>query len=226
MSYQLVVFDIAGTTVEDKGNINHAFCSAFANKGLEVSKQDVDQVMGYEKMQAIQLLNIKYNFNLNTVTVAAIHETFIQEMVTFYSHHVVLEPQPYAIEIFDWLQSKNIKVALNTGFSRKITDALLYNLKWQSHPLIDAVVCSDEVVKGRPEPFMIYKIMEALELTSPKNVIKVGDTEVDINEGKNSGCGLVVAITTGAYKRDQLMPYQPDFIIDSLLELKEIVQIA
>jgi phosphonatase-like hydrolase len=224
MSYQLVVFDIAGTTVIDKGNINQAFRQAFANKGLTVSKEDVDLVMGYEKMEAIQILNNKYNFNLGAVTIAAIHASFIDEMVDFYMNDTTLQPQPYAVEIFEWLQSQHIKIALNTGFNRKITDAVLFNLKWHQHPFINAVVCSDEVAKGRPEPYMIQKIMEVLDITSNSNVIKVGDTEVDINEGRNAGCGLVIGVTTGAFKREELVSYHPDYIIDSLLELQEIIQ--
>jgi phosphoglycolate phosphatase-like HAD superfamily hydrolase len=50
-------------------------------------------------------------------------------------------------------------------------------------------------------------------------VLKVGDTEVDVNEGRNANCGMVVAVTTGAFTREQLEQYKPDYILDSLAEL-------
>ena len=40
---------------------------------------------------------------------------------------------------------------------------------------------------GRPYPYMIFKNMEALKVTSIDHVIKVGDTISDIKEGKNAG---------------------------------------
>ena len=46
MSIELVVFDIAGTTVADKGNINNVFRKVFLNAGIEnVEAADVDEVM-------------------------------------------------------------------------------------------------------------------------------------------------------------------------------------
>lgn len=40
---------------------------------------------------------------------------------------------------------------------------------------------------GRPYPYMIYRNMEALKLTAPWKVVKVGDTISDIKEGINAG---------------------------------------
>lgn len=90
--------------------------------------------------------------------------------------------------------------------------------------MIDHIVSSDEVPQGRPHPYMIRAIMDALELEEVKRVAKVGDTQVDVQEGRNSGCGLVVSVTTGAYTRQELEKYDPDHIIDSLKELPALIQ--
>ncbi len=65
--------------------------------------------------------------------------------------------------------------------------------------------------------------MQDLKISYPENVAKVGDTKVDIEEGKNAGCGIVVAVTTGAYTREQLAKYHPDHIIDSLELLPSLI---
>ena len=44
---------------------------------------------------------------------------------------------------------------------------------------------------GRPYPYMIFKNMEALELSDVRKVIKVGDTVADIKEGKQAGMEAV-----------------------------------
>lgn len=51
--------------------------------------------------------------------------------------------------------------------------------------------------KGRPYPFMIFKNLEALEVTSVNAAIKVGDTVSDIKEGKNAGL-ISVGVTEGS----------------------------
>jgi hypothetical protein len=63
---------------------------------------------------------------------------------------------------------------------------------------------------------MIKALMDDLSIVSSEAVLKIGDTEVDVEEGRNAACGIVVSVTTGAYTRDQLASYGPDFIIDDL----------
>lgn len=225
MNYELVVFDMAGTVYVDEGIINKAFKNAFEEFQYNISETDIDQVMGYEKRTAINLLDEKYELGLSINQIEQIHVEFINSLVDLYNNGIQLQPQPYVIEIFEWLYSKKVKIALNTGFNRKITDSVLNNLKWKKNPFINAVVASDEVERGRPYPFMINKIIDTLKISDASKVVKVGDTEVDILEGKNAKCGLTVAVTTGAYKRDDLAKYTPDYVIDYLIELEEVLSL-
>jgi phosphonatase-like hydrolase len=222
----LVVFDIAGTTVSDAGNINDCFRDAFAEAGIEVERAEVDTVMGYRKIDAVRIIVEKYSKlegAENEKLIDSIHTRFNELMVAFYQQTETLVPLPFAEEIFQWLQDKQIKVALNTGFTRTITNAVLTRLGWNNHPNINKVVCSDEVAEGRPAAYMIQHLMSELQVGDAKEVVKVGDTEVDINEGRNADCGLVIAVTTGAYTRAQLEQYKPDHIIDSLEQLTTIL---
>ncbi len=225
MNKALVVFDMAGTTVQDGGNVNQAFRDAFAGEGITVNETDVDKVMGYRKIDAVATIIRQYSPDLgDAVTIInRVHEQFTRNMVRYYEHAADLSPAPFAEELFQLLQEKGIRVALNTGFTREITNAILNRLDWQDNPLIDKVICSDEVPEGRPHAYMITSIMEELGIKDPAQVVKVGDTEVDILEGRNAGCGIVVAVTTGAYTREQLAGYQPDHIIDSLQEFPALI---
>lgn len=228
MKTALVVFDIAGTTVSDKGNVNQSFRDALATENIEVAEEEVDKLMGYRKIEAIARMVVQYapgmSESVQTEVIERIHDRFNEQMVHFYTNDTELKPLPFAEEMFQLLQDKGIKVALNTGFTRVITDAILKRLGWNKNPFINMVICSDEVPEGRPHPYMIQSIMLQLGIKEADRIVKVGDTEVDIREGQNAGCGLVVAITTGAYNRSQLSIYQPDAIIDSLHELPALIQ--
>lgn len=225
MSIALVVFDIAGTTVSDNGNINKAFHDAFLNAGYEVNAADIDKVMGYRKIDAIKIILSNYDLSkdIERSLVEIIHNDFTQQMVKFYKNDDTLQPLPFAENTFRVLQDNNIKVALNTGFTRVITDAVLQRLQWDANPLINAVICSDEVPEGRPEPFMIEALMKQLNIQSPAQVVKVGDTEVDILEGRKAGCAKVIAVTTGAFTEDMLRSFHPDHIIHSLQQLPALI---
>ena len=60
MKVELVIFDIAGTTVSDEGNVNKAFSSALAKSGYPVPVPAVNHVMGYRKLEAIDRLLKKF----------------------------------------------------------------------------------------------------------------------------------------------------------------------
>ena len=228
-SIELVVFDIAGTTVRDNGSVAAAFIAAFRDFDFEMPLEDVKKVMGFRKMDAIALLLGKFApaHKDDELLIDRIHTRFIDTMIAFYRDDQDLGPFPHAEELFATLHERGVKVALNTGFTRSITDAILHRLRWDDRStLIDATICSDEVPLGRPHPDMIKKLMEDLSITSPDKILKVGDTEVDVEEGRNAGCHTVVSVTTGAYTRKQLESYKPDFIIDDLSELLPIIEKA
>jgi phosphonatase-like hydrolase len=226
ISTQLVVFDIAGTTVRDKGSVADAFMAAASEYGVQVPREEVNKVMGFRKKEAIRILLDKFYKTQDQDTdalIEKIHDAFTYHMISFYEQDEELAPLPHVEKTFTWLKQQGIKIALNTGFTRAITDTILRRLEWDNSDHIDCVICSDEVPQGRPYPFMIQHIMQQLQVTDTSRVVKVGDTEVDVEEGRNAGCGLVVSVTTGAYTRSQLEEYHPDKIIDSLEELQPLI---
>lgn len=226
---KLAVFDIAGTTVKDNGNVAAAFLTSFKNFNYSIPEEEVYTLMGFKKPEAIRMMLEKYYpgaISSNNNLVEKIHTVFTEEMINFYEHDATLQPMPDAEYVFSQVQAMDIKVALNTGFGKDITNTILKRLGWNRTQLINFVISSDEVKYGRPHPFMIQAAMNATGVTQSTQVAKIGDTEVDIAEGRTAGCGLVVAVTTGAYTKEQLLPYCPDAIINNLKELLPILKTA
>lgn len=224
---QLVVFDIAGTTVKDNGEITMAFQSALHEHGYDIPAEKVSLLMGYKKPEAIRMMLEEYEDDVSMITASyinTIHERFLKRMIDHYGNTEHLEPLPHAEELFAWLKERGVKVGLDTGFSSDITNVIINRLGWLKDGKIDAVVSSNEVQSGRPQPYMIQKIMQQCGVQDAAAVVKIGDTEVDVNEGKNAHCLYSIAVTTGAFTREQLAPYGPSFIIDSLDELIPIFQ--
>ncbi len=155
--------------------------------------------------------------------VDAIHADFVTRMLDFYRHDPSIREVPGAGATFAALKQRNIKVALDTGFSREITAAILDRLGWLRDGLIDARISSDEVPRGRPHPDMIRALMERLGVTDPTAVAKVGDAPADLEEGTNAGCRHVVGVTWGSHTREQLATHPHTHLIESLDELLPIL---
>ncbi len=224
---ELVVFDLAGTTVYDDGSIVVAFQKAMQACGYEVPESDINPLMGYYKPLAIRMMLEKHESDSGKITeelIEKIHSQFEKEMISFYEVTPSLRALPYAEDTFRTLKESGIRIGLNTGFSRPIADAIMYRLGWLQNGLADELIASDEVEKGRPHPFMIHKLMNHMNITDSAKVVKVGDTEVDVMEGKNASCLLSIAVTTGAFTREELLPYEPDFIINGLNELIPLLE--
>lgn len=221
--FKLAVLDIAGTTLVDKDFVAIAFVEAFIQFGVEVSFEEINPLMGFKKTEAIATMLDRKGVQYTQENVEYIHNIFMTEMVRFYTSSPEVEALPGAEELFVFLKEKGITVAINSGFPRLIVDAIIDRMQWSEKGFIDLSIASDEVEKGRPHPDMINQLMLLSGVKDVKEVIKVGDTMVDVQEGRMAGCGLVVSVTTGAYTKEQLEEYAPDYIISSLVELKNLI---
>jgi phosphonatase-like hydrolase len=227
MAIKLAVFDIAGTTVKDDHEVSKAFQAALKKYNYNVELDRINPLMGYEKNLAIRQMLQLQETDTNKITtelVGDIHKEFVRQMIRFYQYEPGIESLPNVEETFVALRAGGVQVGINTGFSRDIADTIINRLQWREKGLIDHVVGSDEVELGRPHPYMIQKMMQDSGITDPLQVVKVGDTEVDVREGQNAGCRYVIGITTGIFTRAELEAYNPTHIIDDIAQVIEIIK--
>lgn len=218
---ELAVFDMAGTTVNEDNVVYKTVKAALAKHGVEVS---LDTVLGFgagkEKFKAIS--DILKETKTTGVDANAVFEDFKGMLEEAYTN---LDVTTYhgVEELFQTLKSKEVKIVLNTGYDQKTAQSLLDKLGWVAGNQIDAVITADDVVRGRPSSEMIDKAMEMFGITESENVLKAGDSAIDIEEGKNANCGWTVGVLTGAQTREQLATAEPSMILDSLADLEEVL---
>ena len=184
-SLQLVVFDMAGTTIEDAGQVPEAFTTVLRRRGIEVSADELRAVRGASKRDAIrQLVRSRHNGDVEQVT-ESIFQEFRDHLTELFQSGGV-RPIPGARETFDWLRSQNVRVALGTGFDRLTTDLIAEAVGWKES-VVDAIVCGDDVPQGRPAPYLIFRAMEQTGAIDVRQVACIGDTVLDLQAGNNSG---------------------------------------
>ena len=217
----LVVFDMAGTVVNEDNVVYKTLREAINRQGHDLSLDFVlEHGAGKEKHQAIKDILSKAHPD-ESIRSEAIFEQFKAILGIAYKELVVTSYDGVETLLTD-LKRKNIKIALNTGYSKPIAQQLLQKMHWVMGEQYDVLVTADDAILGRPNPDMIFKAMELLAVTDASKVMKVGDSIIDIEEGKNAQCGLTIGVTTGAHSRAQLLSAAPDYVVDSLTEIRNI----
>lgn len=217
---ELIVFDMAGTTVNDEDSVNRCVREALGAAGLDVSPAEVNAVMGIPKPEALRRL-VEGHGRLADLgpRLDAIYREFEARSIAFYRTDASVREVAGATDLFAGLKRSGIKVALDTGFNRSITEVVLGRLGWADSKLLDGTVASDEVPRGRPYPDMIHELMRRLRVEDAGRVAKVGDTPADLEEGKNAACGLIIGVTTGTHGPEELEPFPHTHLVESIRDL-------
>lgn len=224
MSIKMVVFDMAGTSVDENNIVYKTLQKVINDAGHQFTLAEVLLLgAGKEKLQAIKdILAADTSAYASPATTAQLYQSFEKELAAAYSS-IELKPQPGAELLFQELKNRQVKVVLNTGYNKATAVAILQKLKWIEGQHYDALITASDVTQNRPHPDMIALVMKQFHITDPLQVVKVGDSIIDIEEGKNAHCKYSIGITTGAHSQQQLLSAAPDFIIDHLSELLPII---
>ncbi len=218
---KMLVFDMAGTTLNEKGIVYETLYDTMKNFGLNIKKKDIVKWHGSNKYEVLN------NYLTNDDNVSKEIKRCIKEQLYsnfdnnlkeryFSSSNIELIDKNLP-ELFDNIRMKNIKISLNTGYSKEIQESIIKKLNMNEY--IDDYISSEEVKFGRPYPYMIYKIMERNNIKSVNNVIKFGDTQNDILEGVNANC-TSVAVLSGADTKEKLIESSPTYILKSIMDIE------
>ena len=248
---KLIVFDMAGTTVEDGGQVPAAFGAALRECGIDVSADELANVRGASKREAIAELVARHagpsptraseseQMHANAAeqarasasqqkrVSAQLQPRADQAYAAFVRHlerafGAGVKPIAGAEATFDFLRGCGIKIALTTGFDRDVAGMLLDALRWRSRA--DVFLCGDDVTRGRPAPYLIFQAMQASGVDSVHEVGAVGGTALDLQAGYNAGVRLNIGVLSGAHDRARLSAQPHTHLLASVAELPPLLQ--
>jgi phosphonoacetaldehyde hydrolase len=90
------------------------------------------------------------------------------------------------LDCVEVLRQRGIAIGATTGYFHAAAERVYRAAAAQGYRP-DGCVCADEAPAGRPAPWMVFRVMEALKVYPPVAVVKVGDTLPDISEGLAAG---------------------------------------
>ncbi|WAH98801.1 phosphonatase-like hydrolase [Arthrobacter sp. MMS18-M83] len=228
---KLVACDMAGTTIDEHGDVYVALARCVEEAGASTTPEAVQEWMGADKVEAIAALITKGGGIATPEVVQAAFLRFKELLADFYEKN-----PPVALDgvedAFRELRSRGVKIALTTGFSRDVAEPLLARLGWSlagegtTHDdggLLDAVVCSDEVAAGRPAPHMIHRAMELTGVMDVREVLAAGDTTNDLKAARNAGV-TAVGVLTGKLGLEELAGQPHDHILAGVKDIPALLE--
>jgi phosphonatase-like hydrolase len=213
----LVVCDLAGTTIYDRGEVPAAFEQALREAGLAFDAAEVSAWRGASKREVLSRLIARQDGGTRSVdrTYPRFRELLLQRLA---------EAGPLSLpgvqETLVRLKAERCRLAATTGFDRDVVETILAAVPWAG--LLDAWVCGDDVAQGRPAPFMIFRAMERCGVLDVRRVAVVGDTRLDLEAAWNAGAGWRVGVLTGAHDRATLTAAPHTHLCDAITALPSL----
>jgi phosphonoacetaldehyde hydrolase len=201
-----VILDWAGTAV-DFGSLApvDAFASAFEDCGVKPTMDEIRAPMGMAKRTHIKtmlegerlagLWIEKHGRPHTPDDVDVVYSRFEPALYGVLEKYA--EPLPGVVDTARRLRETGVVVGSTTGYTRNMMN-IVTPLAARAGYAPDALVCPDDVGGiGRPYPYMLWRNLEKLGVTSISRTMKIGDTAADMREGKNAGC-ICVGVIKGS----------------------------
>ncbi|MGM0852564.1 MAG: phosphonoacetaldehyde hydrolase [Bacillota bacterium] len=200
---EAVIFDWAGTTV-DYGCFApvKVFMDIFKQEGIEVTMEEARAPMGMLKIDHIRemlsmprvsrLWEEEHGRPFGEEDVEALYSNFETALLTNLADYT--DPIPHVIDTVETLRDMGLKIGSTTGYTGSMMEIVVPHAEKKGYRPDFYITADDTNSLGRPYPYMIFRNMEALQLTAPWKVVKVGDTASDMKEGVNAGVWTVGVI--------------------------------
>lgn len=220
---QLVVLDMAGTTVADDGLVEKAFTQAISTmaigaQGIEQGSPQYDEMLAHVRatMGESKITVFRHLLDNDEATAQQANKAFetAYGMLVDEGHSAPIDGAEDAIRE---LKGRGIKVCLTTGFSETTQQRILVALGWKN--LADLTLCPAQAGRGRPYPDMVLKALLELKADAVANVAVAGDTAYDMTTGVRAGAGIVAGVLTGAHGNDQLVAAGATHVLESVRDL-------
>jgi phosphoglycolate phosphatase len=206
----LMIFDLDGTLIESKWDIATAVNLTLAELGLPERNQE--EIFGFVGDGVKRLLRLSVGEENQSRYEEAL-QVFRDQYLTHCLDRTRFYPGIEAVLAHFAHKSKAVATNKSLEYTVKILEGL------GAHHFA-YVVGGDNGYGLKPEPGMLLKIMQELQVDRERTVL-VGDSTNDINGGHKAGI-RVCAVGYGMGNRERMAACEPDWFIERPEELMEL----
>jgi phosphoglycolate phosphatase len=214
--YSCVIFDCDGTLIDTLEDIAASMNRSLGIHGFpEVPLEKYKDMVGWGIVRLASLA-------LPQGTEDELVQKVAAEASRFYFENPMVKSRPYPgmVELAAELKARKIKTAVLSNKPDAVLRRVIEGLF--SPGLFDAVI-GERPGKGRkPDPSLVWELLVELD-RSPGSAIFVGDSEIDIETARNSGC-YPLGVSWGFRPRSTLETAGAARIIDNPGEIWKILE--
>ena len=210
--YRAVIFDLDGTLVDAYPGIHQSLNEMLRELQLpDVDLQTVKRRVGRGVVNLMQQ-------SVPSEMVSRALELFRKSYDNTHLSGTFLLPE--VREILEALRKRNISLGIASNKPADFTRNILKYLQ------IDEYFCCcsgpEGQIQPKPHPSMLQHMMHEMGV-SPEETLYVGDMTLDSETAKNAGVRLAL-IGTGGHSKEELRESRPDYFLESLGDLVEIIE--
>ena len=212
MGKKAVIFDMDGVIFDTEKVYLDIWIEVFEKYGYKMTKELYVNVMGTGRKNVIKTFLENFGDDL---PIEKMYEEKDNQL--FY----IIENQGIPLkkgvkELFSMLKEKNYKIALATSAKRDRVEKQIKD-KWLKESF-DAIVCGDDVEKGKPSPDIFLKAAKEIDV-EPENCFVVEDSPAGIKAAFSGGMKGIHVEDLKVADEDILKYCQKNF--KNLQEVKE-----
>ena len=211
------IFDLDGTLLDTITTITYYINLVLRREGIrEISEYECKYFVGNGSRTLIKRVMESRGITDDETT----HRVWAEYNREYNLNTLYLtEPYDGIRELLCALKERNIKLAVLSNKPDDTTGDIIPSFFPDT---FDIVHGGRDGIALKPSPegvFEIYKEMGA----SPEETIYIGDTNVDMQTGKNAGAKITIGVLWGFRTRDELVSAGADIIVERPLEILSLL---
>jgi phosphoglycolate phosphatase/pyrophosphatase PpaX len=208
-----ICFDLDGTLVKSDRTIYKSTLKALEHLNINgsIDEKKFNEMIGMHFVDIFEVMKIDVPDFEEFIGIYKSHYfDFINESVLY----------PNIEETLSFIrEEKDIKISLLTTKGQDQAEKIINYFYLDK--FFDFIMGRREGIAHKPSAEPLLMICDELNVKSANTII-VGDTEIDIQCGKNAGA-ITCAVSYGFRSEETLINHKPDFIYNSILELKNFL---
>ena len=216
---QLVLIDVDGTLVDSVPDL--AFCIDQTMLQLDLPERGEDAVRlwvgnGVERLVHRALLN-----SLDGEADGVQFDQALSIFWALYQDNICVRSHLYegVMDGLEYLKSKHYRLGCVTNKARSFTMPLLSELGITD--FFAVFVCGDDTERKKPDPMPLLYAAEQLQI-EPQHALMIGDSKTDVQAARAAGF-QIICMSYGYNHGEDIRRYDPDAVIDSMFELKDLI---
>ena len=218
MKYKGIIFDFNGVLLWD-GHLQEKSWKIYSQKlrGYELSEEEIKyKVHGIKNRHILEYL---LNRNLNTDEVLRMtkeKEDIYRNLCLELGNNFSLSPG--AVELFEFLQTHNIRFTIATASEETNVDFFIKHLHLNNWFEKSKMVFDDGTHNGKPHPDIYQLAAKRIELL-PEECIVVEDAVAGVESAYKAGIGFITALGSKEKHTELAALEGVDLVIENLNEL-------